>query len=209
MEAYESVESAKKVHGHYDRIEQEHQTLSTLVEESERRHAEELATLRAAASRPTALVEKLQKQVYEAALNNIRAARTNVDNTRRSIDWESERANRYLVEIYKKYSIAVACIIFALIGIPLGLSMKRGGLGAMGATALGIFLFYWVTLVQGEKLADRGKLEPWIGMWGANIVMLIIAALLIAYVLLDLRARAFFTPKPTPPDPSAATSESA
>ena len=155
------------------------------------------------------LTAEKQKQVYEAALNNIRAARTNVDNTRRSIDWESERANRYLVEIYKKYSIAVACIIFALIGIPLGLSMKRGGLGAMGATALGIFLFYWVTLVQGEKLADRGKLEPWIGMWGANIVMLIIAALLIAYVLLDLRARAFFTPKPTPPDPSAATSESA
>ena len=79
----------------------------------------------------------------------------------------------------------------------------------MGATALGIFLFYWVTLVQGEKLADRDKLEPWVGMWGANIVMLVIAALLILYVLLDLRARAFFTPKPTtsPTAPSATSAE--
>lgn len=139
-----------------------------------------------------------QKQVYEAALNLVRDARTKVDNTKRSIEWETERANRYQVEIYKKYSIAVACIIFALIGIPLGLSMKRGGLGAVGAMALGIFLFYWVTLVQGEKLADRGKLEPWIGMWGANIVMLLIAGGLILFVLLDLRARVWYkhTPKP-------------
>lgn len=137
-----------------------------------------------------------QKRIYEAALNNLRAARTNIDNTKRSIEWETERADRYRVEIHKKYSIAVACIIFALIGIPLGLSMKRGGLGAVGAMAVGIFLFYWVTLVQGEKLADRGMLSPWIGMWGANLVMLIIAAALILFVVLDLRARAWFKPKP-------------
>ncbi len=145
------------------------------------------------------LTRPKQVEVYEAALNNVRAARTHVDNVKRSIEWEAERANRYQVEIYKKYSIAVACIIFALIGIPLGLSMRRGGLGAVGATALGIFLFYWVTLVQGEKLADRGKLEPWVGMWGANIVMLVIASLLIAFVLLDLRARAWFRKKPAAP----------
>jgi hypothetical protein len=36
--------------------------------------------------------------------------------------------------------------------------------------ALGIFMFYWITLVNGEKFADRGFIEPWIGMWAANIV---------------------------------------
>ncbi len=141
------------------------------------------------------LTKVKQIQVYEAALNNVRAARTSLDNTKRSIEYEMEKANRYRVEIHKKYSIAVACIIFSLIGIPLGLSMKRGGLGAVGATALGIFLFYWVTLVQGEKLADRSMLQPWIGMWGANLVMLIIAGGLTLFVLLDLRARKLFKPK--------------
>ena len=130
-----------------------------------------------------------QERTYESAMNTLRANRTLVENTKRTIEYESERANRYWVEIHKKYSIAVACLIFALIGLPLGLSMKRGGLGAVGATALGIFMFYWVTLVQGEKLADREKLIPWVGMWGANLVMLVMGIGLIIYVLLDLRAR--------------------
>ena len=138
------------------------------------------------------LTQQEQQYVYETALNNLRASRTLVDNTKRSIEWESERADRYRVEIHKKNSIAVACLIFALIGLPLGLSMKRGGLGTVGATALGIFMFYWVTLVQGEKLADRGMLIPWVGMWAANLVMLAVGITLTFYVLMDLRARRLF-----------------
>ena len=133
-----------------------------------------------------------QLRVYESALNTLRATRTLIDNTKRSIEWERERADRYRVEIHKKYSIAVACIIFALIGLPLGLSIRRGGLGTVGATALGIFMFYWITLVQGEKLADRGLLIPWVGMWAANIVMTLVGIALMAYILMDLRARRLF-----------------
>lgn len=141
------------------------------------------------------LTKRQQTRTYENALNTLRASRTKVDNIKRSIEWEKERADRYRVEIHKKYSIAVACIIFALIGIPLGLSMRRGGLGAMGATALGIFMFYWVTLVQGEKLADRGMLIPWVGMWGANLLMLLIGLILLLFVIMDLRARPIFRRK--------------
>jgi lipopolysaccharide export system permease protein len=92
------------------------------------------------------------------------------------------------VEIHKKYSIALACLIFVLIGAPLGLSIRRGGLGRAGALAIAVFLFYWVTLVQGEKLADRGFLTPWVGMWAANIAMTILGLWLMVYVSLDLRA---------------------
>lgn len=141
------------------------------------------------------LTRRQQTRTYENALNTLRAARTKVDNTKRSIEWEAERADRYRVEIHKKYSIAVACIIFALIGIPLGISIRRGGLGTIGATALGIFMFYWVTLVQGEKLADRGMLIPWVGMWGANLLMLFIGLFLLLFVILDLKARPIFRRK--------------
>lgn len=138
------------------------------------------------------LTQQQQARLYESALTLLRTTRTDMENTNRTIGWEAERASRYRVEIHKKYSIAVACLIFALIGVPLGLSMRRGGLGAVGATALGIFMFYWVTLVQGEKLADRGYLIPWVGMWGANLVMLLVGLVLLFYVLLDLRARPLF-----------------
>lgn len=126
--------------------------------------------------------------VYDYALEGARKSRTRVEELNRTIGWESERANRYRVEIHKKYSIALACLIFMLIGAPLGLSIRRGGLGTVAGLAITIFLFYWITLVQGEKLADRNLLEPWVGMWIANIFMAVIGLWLILYVALDLRA---------------------
>jgi lipopolysaccharide export system permease protein len=109
--------------------------------------------------------------VYNLAAQRMRTTKSDLDAAQNALRWERQRADRYRVEIYKKYSMAVACVVFALIGIPLGLSVRRGGLGVIGVLAVGIFLFYWITLVQGEKLADRGLLEPWVGMWAANVLI--------------------------------------
>lgn len=128
------------------------------------------------------------ERAFQIAVSQARSARTVIDETQRSVQWESQRADRFRVEIHKKFSIAVACLIFVLIGAPLGLSIQRGGLGTVGVLATAIFLFYWVTLVQGEKLADRGFLTPWVGMWTANIVMLALGLFLMIYVTADLRA---------------------
>ena len=130
-----------------------------------------------------------QKQaVYDLAMRHARHIRTDVDNIQRTVLRHDDTADKYRVEIHKKRSIAIACLIFVLIGAPLGLSIRRGGLGVGGALALGIFLFYWITLVQGEKLADRDMLAPWVGMWIANIVMTLVGVWLALYVTLDLRA---------------------
>jgi len=99
-----------------------------------------------------------------------------------------QRIRSYRVEIYKKFSIALACIVFMFIGAPLGLTLRRGGLATIGAVALGIFMFYWVTLVQGEKLSERGFFPPWLGMWIANLIMSGVGIWLIVYVVLDLGA---------------------
>ena len=63
-------------------------------------------------------------------------------------------------------------------------------------------MFYWISLVQGEKFADRGMLTPWVGMWSANVLMLLAGLLLILFVLLDLRARKWFKPKAVISNPS-------
>ena len=125
--------------------------------------------------------------LFDEAMQKIRTRHMEVDDIRRTILWESRRLDRYRVEIHKKYSIAFACIIFLLIGAPLGLRLKRGGLGIAGALAIGIFLFYWVTLVQGEKMADRDMLSPWFGMWIANIVVAVAGAILTLSHLLHIR----------------------
>lgn len=119
----------------------------------------------------TGLSEAERSAIYTLAAKRMRTVKSEIDATSNARRWETQRADRYRVEIYKKYSMAVACVIFVLIGIPLGLSVRRGGLGVVGTVAVGIFLFYWITLVQGEKLADRGLLEPWVGMWAANVLI--------------------------------------
>jgi lipopolysaccharide export system permease protein len=88
-----------------------------------------------------------------------------------SIRFDAKERDRYLVEIYKKYSIPVACIVFVLIGAPLGMMARRGGFGMGAGLSLGFFLFYWICLIGGEKLADRMVLSPFWGMWLANIVL--------------------------------------
>ena len=87
-------------------------------------------------------------------------------------------ARKYLVEIHKKYSIPVACIVFVLIGAPLGIMARRGTFGISASLSLGFFLLYWVCLIGGEKLSDRLYVQPWIGMWIANIILGILGAYL-------------------------------
>jgi len=129
-----------------------------------------------------------QSRLLPHAIQDARSLQSRIQSTNRSIQWKEERIQSYQVEIYKKFSIALACVVFMLIGAPLGLTLRRSGLATIGAVALGIFIFYWVTLVQGEKLSERGFIPAWFGMWIANIVMSGVGVWLVVYVVLDLGA---------------------
>jgi lipopolysaccharide export system permease protein len=101
------------------------------------------------------------------------------------------RINTYLVEIHKKFSIPTACLVFILVGVPMGIMFRSGGLGVSGGLALFFFLIYWVCLIGGEDLADRGYVHPWLSMWFPNILMTGLGIFLIlrnikGYALLDI-----------------------
>ena len=81
-----------------------------------------------------------------------------------------KRIDQYRVEIQKKFSIPFACIVFVLIGAPLGMRARRGGI-AVGFLSVAFFLFYYLCLIGGEQLADRGRLTPWLAMWLPNLVL--------------------------------------
>jgi lipopolysaccharide export system permease protein len=111
-----------------------------------------------------------RERVVNRALGRARQLRSIADAGGNALRWEQQRADGYRVEVHKKVSMAVACLVFMLIGIPLGLRVPRAGFGRTAVTAVLLFLFYWATLNQGEKLADRGMLTPWVGMWAANLL---------------------------------------
>jgi len=82
--------------------------------------------------------------------------------------------NRYMAAWHKKYALSLACFVFALVGAPLGVLARRGGFGAGAAISLLFFVLYWMIMIAGEKIAERGLLEPIFSMWLANIVMVCI-----------------------------------
>ncbi|MCL2040153.1 MAG: LptF/LptG family permease [Bacteroidetes bacterium] len=89
-----------------------------------------------------------------------------------------ERISMYEVEIYKKYAIPFACIIFIFIGCPLGIITKGGNFGISAAITLVLYMVYWSCLINGEKLADRMLINPFLGMWLGNIVLGVIGIFL-------------------------------
>jgi lipopolysaccharide export system permease protein len=80
-------------------------------------------------------------------------------------------AASYQVEIHKKYSLAISCIVFVLIGAPVALRFPRGGIGLVIGASVAIFGFFYIGLIGGETLADRQIISPFLAMWGPNLLM--------------------------------------
>ena len=83
-----------------------------------------------------------------------------------------QRAAIYEVEIQKKLAIAAACLIFALLGMPLAIRFPRGGVGLVIGTSLAVFSVYYVGLIGGEELGDRLIVPPFLAMWTPNLIFL-------------------------------------
>jgi lipopolysaccharide export system permease protein len=80
-----------------------------------------------------------------------------------------DRINQYQVEYHKKFAIPFASIIFVLIGAPLALRFPRGGVGMVIASSFTIFGIYYMSLIGGESLGDRGTIRPFWGPWAPNL----------------------------------------
>ncbi|MBN2542032.1 LptF/LptG family permease [bacterium] len=89
------------------------------------------------------------------------------------------RINKLLVEIHKKFSIPFACLVFLLLGAPVGVMGRKGGIAAATGLSIGFFLIYWAFLIGGEELADRGIISPFFGMWNGNILLTLLGLYLI------------------------------
>jgi len=110
------------------------------------------------------LVEEDLGHLYHSRLREARQALEQVKS-------ERNEANRFLVEIHKKFSIPAACIVFVLVGAPLGIMARSGGVGTGVAYSIAFFVLYWAGLIGGESLADRGIVPAAVAMWGANAIL--------------------------------------
>jgi lipopolysaccharide export system permease protein len=124
----------------------------------------------------------LRDRSSQSALSHAKVMASRIQNELSQISFLGKQTNQYSVEIHKKYSIPAACVVFVLVGLPLGVMVRRGGFGMAATLSLGFFVLYWACLIGGEKLADRDILSPFWGMWSANIIIGIVGLLLVARI---------------------------
>ncbi len=117
-------------------------------------------------------VERLT-QVAQSAMTSTQRRHTRVSSALvirdRAKNARIREAN-YLVEAHKKYAIAVACLVFVIVGVPMALKFPRGGVGLVIGLSLGVFTIYYVGLIAGESLANRLIVTPFWAMWAPNLV---------------------------------------
>ena len=95
------------------------------------------------------------------------------------------RADAYLVEVHKKFSIPFACVVFVLVGAPLGALVRARGATTSISMSLLFFFAYWIFLIGGERLADRGFVSPGVAMWAPNLFFGLLGLLLVRAHFLD------------------------
>jgi lipopolysaccharide export system permease protein len=98
------------------------------------------------------------------------SARRTIQGELRTITDLSNRTRRFEVEYHKKFSIPFSCIVFVLLGAPLGIRSRRGGVGIGAGIGILFFLVYYLFLVGGEQLGDRGMISPFWAMWAPNVL---------------------------------------
>lgn len=105
---------------------------------------------------------------------------------------EDDRVARNMarVEIHKKFAIPFACIAFGVLGLPLGITNRRGGKSSGFTLSIAIIVVYYVLFNNGEQLATNGKISAELGMWAANLILFLAGLYLLG------RANRDFVPRP-------------
>jgi lipopolysaccharide export system permease protein len=92
---------------------------------------------------------------------------------------EGKPTYRQETELNKRFSIPFVCLIFGLIGAPLGIRRSRSGKSAGIAVAFMVFLVYYIVLAGATNLAETGTVKPLFAYWIPNVLMAVASALFV------------------------------
>lgn len=154
----------------YFKLEDKKDTITPLSE-----HQQKLATLRIdVQNRYDSLSPADRSKVIEYALNLARTSQSMIKTASEIYQSDKTWMYRYQIEWHRKLTLSMACLVFFLIGAPLGAIIRKGGMGTPVVVSTLFFIFYHIISLAGEKYARAGIMPVWLGMWGSTIILLII-----------------------------------
>jgi LPS export ABC transporter permease LptG/LPS export ABC transporter permease LptF len=89
------------------------------------------------------------------------------------------RRRWYLIEANRRFALPTACLVLALVGIPLGLSAKKGGKATGFVLTIVLVFVYYVVSLAGLALARQGRVPPALGVWMGNGIFFVAGLLLL------------------------------
>ncbi len=76
----------------------------------------------------------------------------------------------YRIELYKRFAFPTSCLVLMLVGVPLGLASRRGGKSAGFVLTIALVFLYYFLSSTGVALARQNKIDPFLGVWAANLL---------------------------------------
>ncbi|MEL7059963.1 MAG: LptF/LptG family permease [Acidobacteriota bacterium] len=121
----------------------------------------------------TIRLETPEQQAATVSSKSIRELRSSdLRRWARDPSLQDELRNTARVEIHKRWAFPAACLVFGLLGLPLGFANARGGRSAGFALSIFVIVLYYVIFNSGEEAAKKGSLPAWLGVWMPNVLML-------------------------------------
>ena len=116
--------------------------------------------------------ENEQQQIINQALMHTTSLMQDMQFQGYTINDDNYVIRRHQIELMKKFTLSLACLIFFFIGAPLGAIIRKGGLGTPIVISVMLFIVYYIIDNSGYKLARDGRWEVWQGMWLSSAVLL-------------------------------------
>ena len=117
-------------------------------------------------------------QAIATAINYLQEQADYCDYYERELFQSGYYKRRSAVEIFRKFTLSFACLIFFFIGAPLGAIIRKGGLGTPIIVSALFFVFYWVIDISGVKLANDGSIGAFLGTFVSTLVLVPIGVFL-------------------------------
>ncbi len=112
------------------------------------------------------LLSKNEKsRIIENALNIARSSKSYLETAADEQHLNKQNILKFDVELDKKYTLSVSCLILFFIGVPLGAIIRKGGLGMPVVVSIVFFILFYIISITGERLAKEGSLPVYQGLW--------------------------------------------
>lgn len=123
-----------------------------------------------------ALTPAQKQDLFNAAHSLTRQRYSELEFKGEDMAAEKRNIRRHQIELIKKYTLSVACLVFFFIGAPLGAIIRKGGLGTPLVISVLLFLVYYIFDNTGYKMARDGRWNVWFGMWLSSGVLIPLGA---------------------------------